>query len=286
VRITAAVALALALLVPAVARSQNLLENGDFSQWSENHPLGWLIEDSTGARVEKSTGPVRSPEYSVKVTRLVRGTGSNSGVRQHYIPVRAGEPYTLSAWVYDNEDSTRGGIGFSYYDQDTNYLRRYAPTRYSEGASPEWQLVMRTDTTPDSTAFVRVTVRIYNADTTVSAGGVIYFDDVEFVEGLGAIEEAPLSRPVGLLTVKPSLSSGRTSIAFAPPTPGHSWIGVYDLTGTLRSVPFSGLIGDLPRTISWLGTDRFGNPLPDGVYFVVLNSPGGATSVRKLTLAR
>jgi hypothetical protein len=282
---TTAVAIVLALPVPVVAWSQNLLENGDFSQWSENYPLGWWIEDSTKALVEKSTSPVRSPDYSVKLTRLVRGTSNNSGIRQQYIPVQAGEPYTLSAWVYDNEDSTSGGIGFSYYDSDTNYIRLYSGTAYSEGASPDWQLVSRTDTIPDSAAFARVTLRVYNSDTMVSAGGIVSFDDAEFVQGLGAISEKHRPGFPGLMTVVPNLSSGRTLISFALPAPGHTWIGIYDLTGSLRSVPFTGVVPDLPQAVSWDRTDRHGHPLPDGLYFVVLNSPGGATSVRKLTLA-
>jgi hypothetical protein len=285
VRTITAFAVALAFIVPVAARSQNLLENGDFSQWSENYPLGWWIEDSTKARVEQSTGPVRSPAYSVKVTRLVRGTSNNSGIRQQYIPVQTGVPYTLSAWVYDNEDSTSGGIGFSYYDADTNYIRRYSGTAYSEGASSEWQLVSKTDTIPDSAAFARVTIRVYNSDTTVSAGGIVYFDDAEFVQGLGAVAEKHRPRPAGRITVEPNPSLGRTLITFALPAPGYAWIGIYDLTGSLKAVPFAGMAFTHTLAVGWNATDRLGNPLPDGLYFVVLNSPAGVTAVRKLTLA-
>jgi hypothetical protein len=281
-----AVAMGLAVFVPVAARSQNLLENGDFSQWPEDHPLGWWIEDSNKARVERSSDPVRSPGYSVKITRLVRGMGSNNGIRQQYIPVQTGEPYTLSAWVYDDEDSTSGGVSFSYYDSDTGYIGRFSGTTYSESASPDWQLVSRTDTIPDSAAFVRVTLRVYNSDTSVSAGGIIYFDDAAFVQGLGAVAETPGPDGPVRMAVEPNLSSGRTLITFTPQTPGHTWIGIYDLTGSLRAVPFTGVVPDLPQTVSWNRTDRSGRPLPDGLYFVVLNSPGGATSVRKLTLAR
>lgn len=273
----------LLLTVPA---SANLLENGQFNNWSGIYPTGWWVEDSTLAKIEQDSGTVRSPAYSVKATRLVEGTGSNKGVKQ-MVPISSGQEYTLSAWCYDDDHNASGGIGITWRDADTAYIS-HSGTFYSDSAIHTWQRLSKTSTAPSTAAFADCLVRVYGFSGSPS-GGIIYFDDAELVEGPGAVEEAPPTRgafPGVRLNVSPNPAPGRTTLSFELSRPGRTRLDVFDLTGSRVRTLFSGNTEHRTGAVAWQGRTNHGTLLPDGLYFAVLTDSEGRTAVRKLVLQR
>lgn len=168
-----AIVLVLCLAV-AVSRA-NLLENGDFSRWDDpRRPVSWLVEDTTIARVERSSSPVRSQAYSAKVTRLLAGAGNNKGMHQlvAFSPERA---CTLSAWFFGNDSRVVGGIGINWRAADTGFIT-HSGTVYTDTLIRTWQRLALIDTSPPNAAFADVLIRIFGIGGS-SPGGVVYADD-------------------------------------------------------------------------------------------------------------
>jgi len=271
------------LVVLAGICSANLLQNGDFSTWDNpNQPAGWDVEDTSEASIDRSSDPVRSAPFAVKITRLVAGTGSNSGVRQ-YVPVSGDQPYTLSAWYYDDDINAGGGIGISWYDADTSYIS-HSGTVYTDSAIHSWQQLVKADTSPANAAFGKVTLRIYGF-TGSPPGGIVYVDDAEFVDGVG-IEElpGPAVRPGSMLAVEPNPSPGPATISLQLARAGNVCLDVYDMTGSLRANVHKGGLDAGRHELRWTGRGIEGGVLPSGLYFAVLSDTAGNLSVCKLVV--
>ena len=277
--------LAAALLLATFSGAgANLLVNGDFSSWdSLTGPSGWTVEYAPMALVERDGGTVRSAPYSARITRLVAGTGNNNGVKQ-YVAVTPGETYTLDAWCYDDDVNAGGGLSITWRDSDSAYIEN-SGTYYSDSSIHTWQRLWKTDTAPAGAAFADVKLRVYGFSGSDS-GGVIHYDDASFDPGVGGVAEELRTPAPGALTVEPNPAPGRTVLSFDAPHPGPAAVGIYDLTGSLRTL----IRADAPtsgrRVVSWDGTDSAGVPLASGLYFAVLNDPTGGTSVRKVVLQR
>ena len=260
----------------------NLLENGDFTQWSGMYPTGWLVEDTSKALVEQCGDTARSAPYAARITRLVAGTGNNKGVKQ-LVPVTPGEPYTLSAWFLDDDVNAGGGIGISWRDADTGYIS-HSGTWYTDSSIHDWQFLWKTDTAPSGAAFADCLLRVYGF-TGSPAGGVVHVDDAELVQGVGAVSELP-ERPVrSLLRVVPNPVVTGTEILLAPAGGCPVSVAVYDRSGAKRASLFSGHSGGGRLTIDWRGTDDAGRRLPAGSYFVRVSGPG-VESLAKIVLQR
>ncbi len=267
------------------AATANLLENGDLSDWDDpTQPTGWVVEDTLRALVNRNTNPVHSPPYSAKITRLVEGPGDNKGIKQEYIPIASVQEHTLTVWFYDDDENTNGGLGISYFDADTVYIS-HSGTAYTDSAIHTWQQVVKTHTSPAAAAFARVTLRVYGF-TGSQPGGIVYVDDVEYVEGgPGVTERRPTSPGAGTnLAIEPNPASGRTRFSIETSLPRQIQLNVYDLTGSHRASVYSGELPATRHTVTWNGADRDGNPLPDGLYFAVLSDTAGWTVVRKLVI--
>jgi hypothetical protein len=240
----------------------NLLVNGDFSNWENaQQPAGWIVEDTTKAKIEQESGTVRSAPYSCKITRLVTGTGNNYGLRQ-YVTVTPGTVYTFSAWFYDDDINARGGLLITWCRQDTSAIRSTSVI-YTDSAIHTWQRLVRSDTAPDSAVYARCLLRIYGF-TGGPAGGVVYVDDAEFVTGAGGINELlDEGRPNRQLMVT-ATASINPHVLLTLDFPAWTEVRIYDLTGAVRQQLYSGRLS--------AGTHRFNlncHEFNPGVYFVI-----------------
>ncbi|MFO7637923.1 MAG: hypothetical protein R6X14_01255 [bacterium] len=244
----------------------NLLRNGDFSEWTGIYPVGWLVEDTTKARVERSTDPVRSAPAAVRITRLVEGTGNNAGVKQ-LVPITGGQEYTLTAYALDNDANASAGIGISWRAADTSYII-HSGTVYGDSAIRTWQRLFKTATAPANAAYADCLLRIYGF-TGSQSGGVIYFDDASLVQGAGAVEEPGLLPGLTRVSVRPNPARGPARVSFTLARGGPVTVAAYDRTGSRVAVLAS---GELAAGDHEFVLDR---QLPAGSYFVRLSGAAG-----------
>jgi len=262
-----------ALLLLGGTAGANLLRNGDFSEWTGIYPVGWLVEDTTKARVERSTDPVRSAPAAVKLTRMVEGTGNNAGIKQ-LVPITGGQEYTLTAYALDDDDNASAGIGISWRAADTSYIS-HSGTAYGDSTVRTWQRVSKTATAPANAAYADCLLRIYGF-TGSQAGGVVYFDDASLVQGAGAVEEPGQLPAPARISVRPNPVSGPARVGFAVARAGRVSVALYDRTG--RRVV---LLADrrFEAGAHELTLDR---ELPTGSYFVRVT--GAADGLAKLVV--
>lgn len=250
--------------------SANLLVNGDLSQWTSPYqPTGWMVEDTTKARVEQCGDPVRSPAFSAKITRLVTGTGNNYGLRQN-VAVTPGQVYTLRAWYYDDDPNARGGLSITWRTAGDTFIEN-SGTVYTDSAIHAWQLLSKTDTAPANAAVANVLLRIYGF-TGGPAGGVVYIDDADFSLGAGAVAETPVRSIQPVLRVTPVPAHRHATLIFGPSVSRPASLTIYDASGAVRRNWQS--VGS-SSSLFWDCTDQRSRRLPAGLYFAVLKTATG-----------
>ena len=270
----------LVLAVPGGA-SANMLLNGDFSQWDNpGQPTGWLVENDSLSTVSQEATTTHSGPYSAKLTRNVAGTGSNYGLKQ-FIPVVQNESYSLIAWGYDTDENARGGISITWCREDSTSLGNTG-VAYTDSAIRDWQTLTRAAVAPDSPAlrYAKVLVRVYGF-TGGLAGGVVYFDDVDFAVGAIA-EESPAATRRAEFSVMPTIGTREMKVSLVLPAAANVTLSVYDLAGALRSEIFCGSLAAGRHNLT-IDAGRT-TALPDGLYFAVLTGTAGSPLVRKLTI--
>jgi photosystem II stability/assembly factor-like uncharacterized protein len=107
-----------------------------------------------------------------------------------------------------------------------------------------------------------------------------------------AVTDAPAPRPVADGNPGPRLAPGRpdpfrdgTRLAFELVAPGRASLSVYDVAGRRVARLLDRRLEPGRHVVAWDGRDVTGRPVPAGVYFVRLESPGGTDS-RRLTRLR
>ena len=262
----------------AAAAGANLLTNGDFSSWSgPTQPDNWRVEDSTLAKVEQSSDPVRSPMYAAKFTRLVSGTGNNKGVLQQ-VPITASTEYTLSAWFFDNDVNAGCGLSITWRTAQDSFIAN-SGTVYGDSSIHTWQKVSKTGTAPANAAKADILLRCYGF-TGSPPGGIVYVDDAEFDVGAGGVKDRPLRPATFGLSVNPNPVVGSARVSFALPRAGDVSLEVYDVAGSLCAAPFSGPLAAGRHDLAWSDVR-----LAEGLYFLSLSTDCGA-SVQKLVVGR
>jgi hypothetical protein len=121
---------------------------------------------------------------------------------------------------------------------------------------------------------------IYVDDST----GVAYFDISQWPES-GVEETITDGKNVLLLDVKPSISSGLTSIEYILSSSQNISLDVYDLLGNHVINLVSGEVPAGTHSASWDGKNASGNLVASGMYFCVLKATDGKNA-EKLTLLR
>ncbi len=247
----------------------NLLENGEFSLWdSSTQPAGWIVEDSSKARIEQSADTIHSSPYACRITRLVTGTGNNYGVRQ-FVPVTPGRVYTFSAWFFDDEVNARGGLVITWCRGDSSAIRS-TTVAYTDSSIHTWQHLVKTDTAPDSTVYAKCMLRIYGF-TGGPAGGVVYCDDAEFVEGVGSITENDALVGKGFRINTRTIRSRRdVLINLQSDKAINGRLSICNIRGEECFSFGESRISPGSNVFFWRGLDRNGRTLPAGVYFIRL----------------
>ena len=96
--------------------------------------------------------------------------------------------------------------------------------------------------------------------------------------------EAP--RAAGRLAQNaPNPFNPRTAIRFTVPTAGRGSLTIYDVHGRRVAIPVQGELTAGDHGIVWDGEDSARRPMPSGVYFYRLETPG-FTATRRMTLLR
>jgi hypothetical protein len=275
-----------ATLALAATSFANLVTNPDFSLWdSPNEPSGWTVEDTvaTKTRVDQEAATVRSAPYSAKLTRLVTGTGSNSGLKQ-LVPVTIGRAYTLSAWCYDENVDASGGISITWCRADTSSIGNTG-VAYSDSSLHTWQKLTRSDTVPDSCVYAKILVRVYGY-TGNQPNGFAFFDDVEFDTGAGAVLEGEPGRAFTAfgLALRPNPATDRSVVSFGLARAAHVELNVYDLTGSSVAELYSGTLSAGQHRLPFAGRNREDALLPAGLYFLVLTDGTNHSTVRKIVI--
>ena len=274
----------IATLALAATSFANLVTNPDFSLWDNpNQPTGWTVEDTlaTKTRVDQEATTVRSAPYSVRLTRLVSGTGNNYGLKQ-LVPVTIGRVYTLSAWCYDDNVDARGGISITWCHADTSSIGNTG-VAYSDSSRHTWQKLTRSDTVPDSCVYAKILAHVYGYSGN-QPNGFVTLDDVEFDTGMGAIVEERPDRTVTAaeLEFRPNPTTGQSTVSFELARAAHVELNVYDLTGSSVAELYAGTLNAGQHRFPFSGRNREGALLPAGLYFLVLTDGGNHSTVRKV----
>jgi hypothetical protein len=169
--------LLLAATLAAATAHANLLLNPDFGQWTDDStPSLWRVESRTRTRVQRESDTFHTASPGCKLTRLVSGTGNNSGLMQR-VAVTTGAPYSWSVWCRDESPLVSLGMVVSWRGADSGYLNSSGIT-YSTDIGG-WQLLADSAVAPDSAAFADVILRTYGV-AGASAGERTMCDDAEF----------------------------------------------------------------------------------------------------------
>jgi hypothetical protein len=275
----------IATLALAATSFANLVTNADFSLWdSPNQPTGWTLEDTTKTRVEQSSDPLRSPLYSARETRMVDSLGNNKGLSQ-FVAVSPNAPYALAAWCFDEDPLVKGGVSITWRKADTTYISNSGVVNSDSGLTG-WQKLTKTDSSPAEVALAEVLLRVYNLSGSTPAGGKVYFDDVEFDTGYGAIiEERPgRNAPAIALELRPNPTTGQSMVSFGLARAAHVELNVYDLTGSPVAGLYAGALNAGQHRFPFTGRNREGALLPAGLYFLVLTDGTARSTVRKVVV--
>jgi hypothetical protein len=277
------IALLISIVVPAY--SVNLLQNPSFETWTSlRQPANWTVEDTTQAKIYKESTNVFHGIYSAKMQRLIAGSGSNKGLMQRLtIPGRG--QFVARARFKENTDSVSGGITITWRRSDESFLSSWTTTYTVNSAN--WQVVQRIDTAATDAGVADFLIRTYGTSTT-PAGGIVVVDSVFFERVTGNVEENRTTNNLipFTLEVSPNPFSNFATINFAIEPSSFQCVKIYDATGNIvKTITKSNYTNNVFRTI-WDGRNTSGQLVPDGVYFVALETNQNKTKVVKSLLLR
>jgi hypothetical protein len=155
-----------------LAKSQNIVVNGDLESWTAGAPDGWgLIENITQETTTVHGGSSSARHTSASTTKKFN---------QELSGIEEGVEYTISYWYYDNDPAARTRI-WSYWLSGGTTLPDNAdvlrPSVYSTD-NPDWQNFNIVLTAPAGADGFRFEVRCYQENST--SGGSIFYDDFGF----------------------------------------------------------------------------------------------------------
>lgn len=151
----------------------NLVVNGSF----ETDTTGWSAE--TGVTIARDTTVARHGVASLKVT--TNGSTTFQGTRSGFMPVTAGQPYTVSFWARGS-GSIEARV--SWFDSNMVYLTDTStqPTQFALSAT--WQRIVFRTTAPSNAAYARIRITTGNTAQAIT----FWIDAVQF-------EQSPFATP-------------------------------------------------------------------------------------------
>jgi len=167
------------------ANAQNLISNGGFEAWTDGAPEGFTVTvPANGGSVTQETAAanVHGGTSSAKFTAPA-GTGNIKAAVTDF-PVTAGHTYVFSYWFKDESDNAKARH-WAYWRSATANLEDYADilhdTSFYFPNTTGWQQVSHTMVAPATATVFRLDFRVYQ-EATGADSGLIYFDDVSFVD--------------------------------------------------------------------------------------------------------
>lgn len=175
----------LALTTITVNAQENLIENGDFENWTGANPENF---DEVGTTVLYND--LITKETTISVTgNSVKQQSKAQGTTQYLeygelIEVTPGHSYTISYSYLDNDTAARTRLWSSWLDASntalaTDLQASIQEADYSADGSA-WVNKTLTVTAPAGAAKLRYQIRAYHQDGT--GGGYIYYDNLSLVD--------------------------------------------------------------------------------------------------------
>ncbi|MFN8178298.1 MAG: zinc-dependent metalloprotease family protein [bacterium] len=120
----------------------------------------------------------------------------------------------------------------------------------------------------------------------VEGVGNVFFDwnDAAFVVNAGPVGAPELAHAGSALELRPNPFTNQTSVAYSVARSGSVTLRVFDVAGRLVSTLVNAPQEAGRHTVDWNGYDSNGRAASAGVYFVRLETPGEARTVRTLRL--
>ncbi|MEL1245607.1 T9SS type A sorting domain-containing protein [Flavobacterium sp. DGU11] len=255
------------------ANAQNLVPNGTFEAWTAGAPEGFTItqQNATTGSVTQESGAanVHGGASSAKVMAPA-GTGH---VRMAVtdIPVTGGHSYTFSYWFKDESDNARGRHWAAWRDNNNttspqldNNADVLRPDYYPN--STGWQLVTYTLSAPAAATHFRIDFRIYQ-ETTGQDSGLIYYDDLSFVDN-------------SVAGVKDNMIAGLK--LYPNPLTGNV-LNISTDANAVKTVAIYDVLGKQVLNTTTANTSINASNLTSGVYMVKITEEG-KTATKKLVV--
>ncbi len=144
------------LIIAAVLSAQNLLNNGDFSSWSEEMPDYWQLSGSSIDAIEETTQTYSSPSSA----KLQWSTGTTRYLYQ-IVDIEPSTQYYCQCWFYDNDAGGRGRIYFTWLDASESSVGSQGSSDYTEDGD-QWEKKTYSATSPEDADKVRIELRCYD----------------------------------------------------------------------------------------------------------------------------
>ena len=178
-----------------------LLLNGDFENWVNYLPEGWIKETSSYQLYQDSL-QVYSGNYSAK---FVLRSDVTQRLTQIVYPITPGNMYIYTLHVLDNDTMGKLRGYLRFYDGEGNQVA-YFYTSYSDDGST-WQL-LKTDTfiCPQNAETLHVEIRLYDNGSWQAGDSAVFWVDSLSLQDLGPAPDPPyhpISDIQGLLTSSP-----------------------------------------------------------------------------------
>jgi RHS repeat-associated protein len=212
----------------------NLIDNEGFERVSAAaRPLDWTPKSGTSAsQINSGWGSVSGKWVGKIVTTEKSGTSGDGYYLSNYVPVRAGEVYTVGAWIrtLDVSSKSSGGVQarLLYCASTSDGNPAVTPISDTIKGTTDFEHYIRQVTIPAGVNFIRIDLHVW------SCSGTAYFDQV-------SVEPASLVESTGYDPATHSFAIEATSAA------GRRSSNTYDARGRLTSSSYAASSGATPE---------------------------------------
>jgi len=247
----------------SLAFAQNLVSNPGFENWTGGEPDNWTYE--SGVTFTQETTTVHGGSSSAYVY-LTTQDQSNTDTQNTEAAVSAGDPYTCSVWVYDNDPAGRVTMVLYWNGASPTYTGQYS----SDQAS--WQQLTYTGSVPTGVTGVQVGFRFYDVEASWDGDAEFYVDDYSFeITGAEIIKaysissnEVDIEYNADLTSVDPADYSltGTANITFSSATIDGSNAKLVHLTGASASMTGDTTVDNIADAANSTNYDFYAGIMP------------------------
>lgn len=254
----------------SVNAQENLIENGDFENWTEANPENF---DEVGTEVLYNDLITKETTISMSgnsAKQQAKAQGTTQYLEYSFlIPVTPGHTYTISYWYLDNDNHARTRLWSTWLNGSNDPLATELQGNIQEQPystdNVNWVQKTKTVTAPEGAVKIRYQIRTYHQDGT--GGGFIYYDDLFFSDNgpLSVIDNATAD-----FVMYPNPLSGDV-LNISSATNSDMEVSIYDMVG--KQVLTSKVVNG---TVNVSGLNA-------GIYAVTI-AEEGKTSVKRLVV--